>query len=102
MLSRLTWGILAGVVVAAVLAELASARRAKHHGGGGGADKGKAVQGVKFRAAKSRPRSQHQASQWQPRWRKRPSNPGMTKWWSVRILYRVGLSICRKVLFISF
>ena len=66
MLSRLTWGILAGVVVAAVLAELASARRAKHHGGGG-ADKGKAVQGVKFRAAKSRPRSQHQASQWQPR-----------------------------------
>ena len=65
------------MVVAAVLAELAIAKRAKNHRGAEVPAKG--VQGLRFRAAKSRPRSQqHQVSQWQPRWRKRPSKPGMT------------------------
>ena len=69
------------MVVAYILGELASAKRAKSHGRGAevAAKKGKGVQGLRFRAAKSRPRSQqHQVSQWQPRWRKRPSKPGKT------------------------
>lgn len=71
MLSRLTWGIIAGVVVATILAELASARRAEGHRKG--AEKGKGVQGPQ----------EHQVSQWQPRWRKRPSKPGLTLYMEV-------------------
>ena len=86
MLSRLTLGILAGILMAAILMEIACSKRIKHHGkkGVGAAphNKGKRVQGMKFRSARSRPKPQQQTdqpSQWQPRWRKRPGLIGLSK-----------------------
>ena len=99
MLSRLALGILAGILMAAILVEIACSKRVKHHGkkGQGAAvphNKGKRVQGMKFRSARSRAKPQQQTdqpSQWQPRWRKRPGLIGMSK------IYRNKSTISFKV-----